>query len=206
MQKFTFIVLCMTIIVGCAARIPVAPDTGKSEIQAQQQHSSLDDPHRLWGEWKLYFNAAHDRVDIVPEREGRFHLNALKFLESYCTDCLKITGIKNNGDGTIDLTVQITHPFKDHPEYTGFDVKGIIMFNGSHALDTSYYGANFIDCPFPNPSLVSWKEMGDPEVLNAEGYTRRWAVSYQSGSSLPMFNYWKGKYANGVPTPISMPS
>ena len=83
----------------------------------------------------------------IPEREGRFHLNALKFLESYCTDCLKIMGIKNNGDGTIDLTVQITHPFKGHPEYTGLDVKGIIMFNGSHALDTSYYGSNFIDTP-----------------------------------------------------------
>ena len=137
MQRFLLLVIGMLMIVGCAARIPVAPETGKPSLQTQM-YSSTNDPHRLWGEWKIYFNAAHDHVDVVPEREGRFHLNALKFLESYCSDCLKITQIKNNGDGTIDLTVKITHPFKGFPQYTGFDVKGIIMFQGSHEIPDNY--------------------------------------------------------------------
>ena len=196
MQKFVIVVIGMTIIVGCAARNPVAPETGKPGIQ-YQLHSSSDDPHRMWGQWKFFISANHDHVDVVPEREGRFHLNALKFLESYCSDCLKITGIKNNGDGTIDLTVQITHPFKGFPQYTGFDVKGIIMFNGSHVIDTLHSGP---ELGLPNPTcLVSWLELGDPQVLNPDGYTLRWSPSYNSGSSLPIFNYWKGHYATGDP-------
>jgi hypothetical protein len=195
-RHFLFVVIGISIMVGCVARTPVAPDTGRPSL-ATQQRSPSDDPHRLWGTYELFISAAHDRVDVVPKREARFHLNALKFLESYCADCLKITKIKNNGDGTIDLTVKITHPFKGHPEYTGFDVKGIIMFNGSHIMDTLNSGPAF---GLPEPSVrVSWREMGDPQVLNPDGYTLRWSPNYDSGSSLPIFNYWKGKYATGEP-------
>jgi len=151
----------------------------------------------LWGEWNIFINSAHDKVDIVPKREARFHLNALKFLEEYCTDCLKITDITNNGDGTIDLSVQITHPFNGFSQYTGFDVKGIIMFQGSHVI---YTGNSYKLFELPeNSCRVSWRELGDPQVLNADGYTLRWSPTYNSGSDLPIFNYWKGKYASGEP-------
>jgi hypothetical protein len=46
---------------------------------------------------------------------------------------------------------------------------------------------------------ISWREMGDPEILNPDGYTPRWCPNYQSGSELPIFNYWKGRFAKGVP-------
>jgi hypothetical protein len=42
--------------------------------------------------------------------------------------------------------------------------------------------------------------MGDPELLNPDGYTIRWSPGYDSGSSLPILNYWPGKYSNGTPT------
>jgi hypothetical protein len=42
--------------------------------------------------------------------------------------------------------------------------------------------------------------MGDPELLNPDGYTMRWSPWYDSGSSLPIFNYWPGKYSSGTPT------
>ena len=185
---------CAIFALGCAASSPVTPDPGIQQTQAQR---TKDDPHRLWGEYSLFINEAHDRVDVVPRREARFHLNALKFLESYCSDCLKITGIKNNGDGTIDLTVQITHPFNGFPQYTGFDVKGIIMFNGSHVL---FAGNGSYRYELPENPRVSWRLLGDPELLNADGYIRRWAPSYDSGSDLPIFNYWPGKYSSGAPT------
>jgi hypothetical protein len=133
-------------------------------------------------------------VVLVPKRGSRFHLNALKFLESYCADCLQIVDLTNNGDGTVDLTVRITHPFLGHPEYTGFDVKGIIMFNGSNEFDT---------CPkypmYPK-YYVSTRWLGDPELLNPDGFTYRWSPWFDSGSDMPIFNYWEGKYANGTPT------
>ena len=148
---------------------------------------------------KLYFLGASTIMWMsAPEgREARFHLNALKFLESYCSDCLKITQIKNNGDGTIDLTVQITHPFKGFPQFTGFDVKGILMFDGSYQV---YNDNPWHNMQLPEPFyLVSWRQMGDPEVLNADGYTPRWSPVWDQGSDQPMFNDWPGKYVSGLP-------
>jgi len=108
---------------------------------------------------------------------------------------LQITQVKNNGDGTIDLTVRIDHPFNGFPQYTGFDVKGIIMFNGSY------------EYPWPSNDIIwpdeiirlSWRETGDAEVIDPDGYTERWSPHYESGSDMPIFNYWEGKYASGVP-------
>jgi hypothetical protein len=194
MRNTVLAVIFLTAVVGCAreASAPISPPLeGLSQAALAQEPN---DCHRLYGEYTFFIDADHERVDVVPRREGRFHLNALKFLESYCKDCLKITNIKNNGDSTIDLTVQLTHPFKGYPEYTGFDVKGIIMFNGSYEIpDTGQFA------PVPDPVTISWRETGDAEVLNPDGYSFRWYPGYDSGSSLPIFNYWEGKYATGTP-------
>ncbi|MCX6647329.1 MAG: hypothetical protein NTY09_13365 [bacterium] len=196
-RNMLVIVIAMIAVVGCASDSPIMPDPGAPLAQQNQYSTSGNDsPYRLWGEWTLYIDAGHERVDVVPRREARVHLNILKFLESYCTDCLTITDIKNNGDSTIDLTVQITHPFPGFPEYTGFDVKGIIMFNGSHLIDAGSSSG----VELPDPCRISWRELGDPQVLNPDGYVRRWSPTYDSGNSLPIFNYWEGKYATGVPS------
>ena len=185
---------------GCGARSPVAPEPASLDNASFSGDTPLaqavgDGPYRLWGEWTFFLDAEHERVDVIPRRQGRFHLNALKFLEEYCTDCLEILEIKNNGDGTIDLTVRIRHPFLGFPEYTGFDVKGIMIFNGSYEFP---YDSNKF--PLPRPFFrISWRQLGDPEVLNPDGYTPRWSPNWDSGSDLPIFNYWEGKYASGVP-------
>jgi len=189
-------VLLIFIINGCSTpeSDPVSPDLHDSTVQ-------LTDNHMLWGEWTFYFNDDHTDVDVVPKRQGRFHLNALKFLEEYCADCVEITNFLNNGDGTIDLTLLIKHPFPDNPEYTGFDVKGIIMFNGTHALPWwSDYLFPYGESTNENYFYVSWAEIGDPELLNQDGYTCRWSPWWDYDSTMPIFNYYHGKYANGTPT------
>ena len=139
MRCLVLIALLAAMAAGCtsSSRSPVVPGVGGNGPQSvvpSLRESADSGPYRLWGEWTWYINADHDRVDVVPRRAARFHLNALKFLEEYCANCLEITSIKNNGDSTIDLTVKIRHPFQNHPEYTGFDVKGIIIFNGSYDI------------------------------------------------------------------------
>ncbi|MFH1675988.1 MAG: hypothetical protein ABIC40_03100 [bacterium] len=202
MKQVFIIAIIAVIIFGCAreAKNPVSPDDrgdGSAAILSPRvNQSEADSSYRLWGEGNFYFNANHDRVDVVPRREAKFHLNALKFLEQTCKNCLSITGLKNNGDGTIDLRVKITHPFIGHPEYTGFDVKGIIMFNGSREFPNPH-PVTWAD--LPDPMRTSWRELGDPEVINPDGYILRWNPEYESGSDLPIFNYLEGKYASGVP-------
>jgi len=188
-----FLIMVVTVIlIGCGHLNPVSLDTNQSP---STQIAPDSDNHYLWGEWDFYFNESHDQVTSVPRRQGRFHLNATKFLEEYCADCLEITNLSNNGNGTVDLTVNIKHPFPGFPEYTGFDVKGIIMFDGSYdfPLDSTKYG-------LPSPYFkISWRESGDPEVLNPDGFTNRWTPDYDSGSELPIFNFWEGKYSSGLP-------
>jgi len=199
MSRLILPVILMVMLVGCArgSGSPVAPSAEKAPPpEASHMAAISDGPYQLWGQWMFYFNAAHDRVDAIPLRTGRFHLNSLKFLEEYCSDCLKIINIKKNWDGTYDLTVRISHPFKGHLEYTGFDVKGILMFNGSYE-----YPSVFSDWPpYPEPYRISWRVYGDPELLNPDGWTLRWSPSWVSESKLPIFNYWPGKYSMGVPT------
>jgi hypothetical protein len=195
-RTIIFYLIAVTVVCGCAGKSPVSPG---SDLLVQASAANVpgsDGPYRLWGEWTWYINAAHDQIEVVPKREGRFHLNAMKFLESYCTDCLKILAIKNNGDGTVDISVEITHPFKGHPEYTGFDVKGILMFSGSYE-----YQSVFTELPpYPEPYRISWRLKGDPEVMNPDGWTMRWSPTWDSGSDMPIFNYWPGKFSVGTPT------
>jgi len=191
-------VIAMTVTACMHSPDPVAPPNSPDFASTTASNVPEEGPYRLWAEYTFYFGADHQSVEVVPARQSRFHLNALKFLEEYCSDCLKVTNIKNNGDSTIDLTVRIRHPFPGHPEYTGFDVKGIIMFNGSWTNPGHEYDRPIP--PWPEPFRVSWRGMGDPQLLNGDGYTLRWSPSYDSGRSEPIFNYWEGRYAEGTPT------
>ncbi len=197
MRYISVVAILAALLVGCARAGDVVSPSTRNDL-GQTPAAENQGPYRLWGEWTWYINADHTRVDVVPNRYGRFHLNTLKFLESYCTDCLEITNIHNNGDGTIDLGVKITHPFDNLPQYTGFDVKGIVMFNASHEVPWE----SELIFPQQNPVWVSWRVKGDPEVLNADGYTPRWSPWWETGSDLPMFNYWPGKYSKGTPTGV----
>ena len=191
----TAAMVTILVMVGCSCATPIAPEIQNPIPQYQVQRSLDAGPYRLLGEWTFFIDTENERVDVVPRRDLHMHLNALKFLEDYCKDCLEITSIKNNGDSTIDLTVRITNPFNGFPQYTGFDVKGIIMFNGSFECEN-----RSVHIPLPTPTYrISWREMGDPEVLNPDGYTPRWNPNYESGSDLPIFNYWPGRYASGLP-------
>jgi hypothetical protein len=197
---FVALVFILPLTVGCAGS-PTVPDVSADSaidagVTAAASATDINGNHRLWAEGSLYFNADHTRVDVVPLRSGRFHLNAARFLEETCTNCLQILGVYKNGDGTIDMMVRITHPFSGHPEYTGFDVKGIIMFDGSHTL-RSHSLYNF---PFYEPFRISWRELGDPELLNPDGWSPLWCPEWPSDSNMPMFNYWPGKYSRGTPT------
>ena len=197
MSKFSLLTtLIMLIAVGCSSPIPIAPDLDSQSLDVTRPvEQTYDERYRLWGEWTLYFPESHDRVEVIPHRESRVHVNVLKWLEEDCSDCLEILYVQNNGDSTIDMAVQIRHPKPDKPEFTGFDVKGIVMFNGSYEMQTL---EPFF--PWPDPFRISWREYGDPEVLNADGYTVRWCPTYESGSDLPLLNYWPGKYSMGTPT------
>jgi hypothetical protein len=118
---------------------------------------------------------------MVPMRLGELHLNILKILETgLCTNCFALTGWDVPSPGVLDLDIRITHPFPQM-DYTCFDTRGIIMFNGSHN--------------FPGVGLTTsdWN-MGDAEIFYPEGFTTLYNGS-TLGQDGDFRTFWKGKFA-----------
>jgi hypothetical protein len=207
MKLNTLIILVTILLFGCA-HDPVAPvmsvdsSINAGDIQTTAGGDiSFHDPHKLWAAGNLYIDADHDTVELVPFRFGGIHLNVLKFFETSCDECVLITGASKNVDGTFNLAIRITHPFPNHKELTVFDPKLILMFQGSHEIPRGG-STEFPIYPLnPQNYWLSWRLMGDPELLNPDGWTYRWSPWYDSGLPNPIFNYWGGKYAfGGTPT------
>jgi hypothetical protein len=117
------------LLAGCTAGNPVTPETNQPTVPSKPETVIQPDNRVSWGEWTWFIPETHDRVDIAPVRSTSAHMNVLKLIETECDDCLKITDVTNNGDSTIDVTVRLKHPRPTQPQYTGFDVKGILIFN-----------------------------------------------------------------------------
>jgi len=197
MNRSSVLVLLL-IFVGCAhggSELPLVPRLGGGAAVVTAGIST--DSHMLWGFYKMIFSDDHERCEIVPVREAGFHLNAVKFLEvAPCSDCVKVTNLIALGGGVVELKVTIRHPFQQ-PIYSAFDVRGIIMFDGSWKL---YLGR--ISSMYPElwPSYLSWARLGDWELLNPDGYSFRWSPVFNPDSQWPITRYYPGRLSVGTPT------
>ncbi|MCK4719511.1 PKD domain-containing protein, partial [bacterium] len=123
--------------------------------------------------------------EIVPLREGFFHLNILKFLEvSPCTDCFEITNVTWPEPKVINVDFKITHPYDD-PLYTIFDVRGIMMFKGGRKFPESLV-------------RVSDPWYGDGVLLNPDGFTSLYNTWLIGTPAPPIQEYLQGVFATDV--------
>jgi hypothetical protein len=87
----------------------------------------------------------------------------------------------------VNVDIAIKHPFSSL-NLTGFDVRGIAMFNGSHLFPVS--GLNASD-----------HSIGDSELLNADGYTTLYNPTTTDHG--PFESYLKGKLGTaGAPNAL----
>jgi PKD repeat protein len=101
-----------------------------------------------------------ETVELVPARASEVHLNIRKFVEEMpCVSCFKLVSASFLPNGDIDVGLQLTHPFPGLDQFTCFDPRCILMFNGSE----NWPGLN---------AVVPRSELGDGELVNADGYTR----------------------------------
>lgn len=146
-----------------------------------QRATNTQTSHQCWGLYDIFISADRTDWDIVPRRSGMAHLNIVPFLEGE-VDFLTIPedGIEF-GEEYISATVQIQHPLQSIPGafeasfFTGFDVKGIIMFPGSKT--------------YPVTGVVTQDILsGDGRVLNPHGYTRWWnPLEFSEGAFLEAY-------------------
>jgi WD40 repeat protein len=171
------------LIIGCGGSgNPIttsdADVTGGRSTAFQSSHSLL---------WYGFVSVdpERSRVELLPARNAADHFNVRKFVEDGpCTDCLGISNFQALPDGVISLDVRLTHPFPGLDQFTGFDVRGIAMFNGSE-----HWPSMGLDVPS--------FESGDGELLNPDGYTRLFnPVDFPPGSmGASIWEYSKGKLA-----------
>jgi Tol biopolymer transport system component len=180
-------VISLMAVVSCQSGGNPAVPSG--DLHPQMQGSNNLEPvsgRQLWGFWNAYIPPSVDTIEFIPVRNAEFHLNARRFLEdTVCKNCLKVVSFNKDLDKMIITTeIQINHPFPN-PRFTGFDVRGIVISNGS-----LYFP--LLDARVPDAS------MGDFTLLNPDGWTRIWnAVEFAPGSGpFPILEYSQGKLAS----------
>ncbi len=188
--RITLVLMLLSILVGCSTggggSQPILPDEEVTapELTGDSNRTSENIDHYLLLYNLIYVdpdNPDGPIVEVIPVRAGELHINILKFLEvGPCTTCFKIVGFNFPEPGVLDVDIEITHPFSDLI-FTIFDVRGIMMFNATHA--------------FPASGLtISDSSIGDGELKNAEGYTQLYNGS-TLGAAGDFFSYFKGKFA-----------
>ncbi len=161
LKKLFLIVILATagiLFTGCSgAGAPV----NQPDPLTEHQPASLTN-HYCWGLWQGIIDSDTETIDFVKLREGNLHLNALGFLEPPALVYLSLEYLQFNGNQII-ADIGLRHPFLGLNEFTGFDVCGIFISNGSVS-------------GFDDASLVMTGE-GDTRLLNPDGYSRWWNPS-----------------------------
>ena len=183
------IIIFISVINLALASACTTPGSGAGNVTPDGVNQGLDESrqggisnHYLWGYFTGLFDPVANKAELVPMRNVTGHWNVLAFLENGpCLDCVKLGKIVPSGNGTLLIDVKITHPFGSW-DWTGFDVRGICMFNGTHS--------------FPSQALtVSDKSIGEGELVNADGFTTLYSTETAGKGPGGMQGYIQGKLA-----------
>ncbi len=160
-------------MLGCSSgnQVPGTPD-----IPRERTSDTLTS-HEILGLWQGTINPDTKTIEVTQLRGAEFHINALPFLEPPPFVYLTIESFKWNGN-IIDANIGLTHPFLGLDQFSGFDVCGVFITNGSKS-------------GFSDPDLVM-AGTGDTRLTNADGITRWWNPSEFPVNLGTMFSYNDG--------------
>jgi len=171
----TFGLVILILAVGCQGTpvIPeAAPDSG-----TQTQASVPGQPHHCFGYYGLIVDTESFEIEVIPMRSSEWHFNVTGILNS--TMGVSAVGVPSEHDpanGLFVFDITLTHPFASKPQFTGFDVKGILMAPGT--LEMLYGGS------------LLFSNVGETRLENADGLTRWWNPT--EFITPGMFGYVKG--------------
>ena len=174
-------VVCLAAM-GCSSgSAPMSPSLGLSAerpVAAATVNSILP-----WGMWEVTLDPSTSSATIIPLRALEFTANVTQFMQPPASkkNLLGVainSGLTDWATGHVVVDVSFTHPFPGLDTYTGFDVRGVCMGDGSTqgVADPAifYAGANEL------------------RVLNADGMTR-WFNSTEFTTYGTLFGFTFGK-------------
>ena len=176
--QFSFIILLMVaVIFGCSQG--ASPITPIEQAENLYTADAFESTHVLWGLWQFVCNPDNGTVDVVPQRYSDLHLNALRFLEPPAGLYLSLESPPQFTGNVLDVDIGLRHPFLGLPQFTGFDVCGILISSGSVS-------------GFDDPDIIM-KGEGDTRLINADGYTRWWNPDeFPYNAEHPIYGYQDG--------------
>ncbi len=188
-----FIVLALLMINACAgphdAVVPASPPA----TDVASRHIDSSGGHQLWGFWLGFIPATHDSLELVPMRGAEIHLNARRFLEvNPCKDCVTLQGLEvDQVNQTLKVEIVLKHPFPGLERFTGFDVRAIVISDGS-----LYFPS--LDARVPVPPGLTDPATGDFTLAVPDGYTRLWnTLEFPPGSGpFKILEYSQGNLAS----------
>jgi len=172
------VILVMSILAGCGGTHgnPVTPGSGVPAESGLNRY--------LWGYFAAYADTETNEIEMVPWRMASKHLNVIAFLEQGpCYDCVQVTGMSNSGYGTKLVQVRITHPFSNL-NLTGFDVRGVALFDAGHMFATSAL------------TVPDSANGTGGELMNADGYTALYAAWTEGSGPGGIVGYIPGKLSS----------
>ena len=125
----------------------------------------------VWGLYEVTINATSETVEAVPLRTAMYRCNLNRLMETHGPKHLKFANLdfsEFSSAGHLSLDVGLEHPFPGLDQYTGFDVWGVFMHDGSGVL--SY------------EALAYPVRGSDATLANADGYTRWFNMPEFTGS------------------------
>ena len=179
MKRKYLITLVITIVFfaagfGCSNGGDVSPLSPEPVVSETTRANQM---HHTWGLWQFIADPVNETLDVIQLRAGNMHLNALPFLEPPPLLNLSLESLEFNGD-EIYAGIGLRHPFLGLTEFTGFDVCGILITNGS---------VNGFD----DPDITMAGEE-DTYLMNPDGFTRWWNPDEFPVNNGTIFSYTDG--------------
>jgi len=149
--------LCVALLDPGCQRDVTTPGTAKPQDSTQQQSASAQSHHCL-GAYLLAVDTETPEIDVVPLRTAEWHFNMTGVLNATMgVTPLLVPGQSDPAHGLIVIDITLTHPFSTKPQFSGFDIKGVLITPGSLAL---------------GPLIFA--DADETRLENADGFTRWW--------------------------------
>ena len=169
------IAVLIAVTLGCSGTGNDIPTmTSDNKLSASGSNAGS---HQTWGLWQFIADPRNETLEVVQLRIGNMHLNALPFLEPPPLTNLTLESVQFNGN-IIEVDIGLRHPFLGLNKFTGFDVCGILIANGSVS-------------GFDDPDILMTGD-GDTRLLNPDGYSRWWNPSEFPLNTGTIFGYNDG--------------